>query len=795
MLYYNFKLAIRNLWRHKTFSVINILGFTIGLASCIIIGLYVLNELSFDKFNTNHALIYRVNTINREKGKDVQYDCITPGQMAPALEKDLPQITLAGRLRPWFNDMLVTYDTISLKLPDVCYADQSFLKIFSFPLVAGDKNTALTQPATAIITQSTAIKYFGNTNPLGKVVKTLNDIPVKITGVAKDLPANSSIQFTMIISWATTTAANADYFSWMNNWITQVDYTFIQVKPGTNAQLAGNAITSLFHKNLPEKTEEYTSYLQPLDNIHLQSGGVLYAEQFVTNSSKLIYTLLIIAGFILLIACFNFINLTTAGALSRAKETGIEKVLGAKRGQLIMKFFCESLSLCTASMVMAVLLVSIALPFFNTLANAQISQGVLKNPFYIGILGGLLLFISIIAGLYPAVFLSRFKSTDVFRNIIRAGKNSWLRKTLVTTQFALSILLIVSTLVVNKQMKYITNKDLGFDKDQVVVVQLTNTGVESKSRLLVQALQANPNIIAASASNRVPSHTFNGYDIVPEGSRPEDHLSANVLETDADFLTTYNIKLVQGRYFSRNMPTDTTDAIVINQAMCRYLNWTNPIGKKFEVADKHNAKVIGVIGDFNSTTLRQAVQPLAIILKDNPLYLSVKLKAGHTQASLDFVKKTWKQFAPQYPIDYSFMDDKMNAFYKSDVRLLQVLSIFAALAIIIACMGLFGLSIYTARQRTKEIGIRKVLGASVTNITALLSRNFLQLVCIAIIIACPAAWWAMNVWLQDFAYRINISWGVFITAGAVAILIALATISFQCIKAARANPVRSLRSE
>jgi len=798
MLYYNFKLAIRNLWRHKTFSLINILGFTIGLASCIIIGLYVVNEFSFDKFYSNHANIYRVNKISAEKGKDAQRHGITPGQLAPALEKDVPEVVHAGRFRPWFNDMLVSRDSVHLKLPDVAYADQGFLQVFNYSVTAGDAKTALTQPFTAVITQTTAQKYFGKTNPLGKVVTTLNDIPVTITGVVKDVPANSSIQFTMLISWPTTTApANAGYFSWMNNWLTQVDYTFVQLAPNSNAVAVGQKINTVLTTNLPEKKDEYTAYLQPLDDIHLNSGDVLFSEQFISNSSKLVYTLLTIAGFILLIACFNFINLTTAAALNRAKETGVEKVLGARRIQLIMKFFSESFSLCTFSMLLAILVVSIALPLFNSMANTNISAGLLTSPQYIAILAGLLVFISISAGLYPAVFLSKFKSTDVFRNIIKAGKNSWLRKTLVTTQFTLSILLIVATLVVNKQMRYITSKDLGFDKDQVVVLQLANTGldVDNKSKAFTAALLRNSGITSASVTNRVPGQTFNGFDIVPEGSRPEDHLTANALETDASFASTYNIKVLQGRYFSPNMPTDTTEAIVINEAMCRYLNWTNAIGKKFRVNGISNGKVVGVIKDFNSTSLRQNIQPLAIVLKNNPLYLSLKIKAGNTQASLDFIRKTWKQFAPDYPFDYFFMDEKMNQFYSSDIRLLSVLSVFAGLAIIIASMGLFGLSIYTSKQRIKEIGIRKVLGASVASITTLLSKDFLKLVLIAAFIAFPAAWWLMNNWLQDFAYRVSITWVVFLTAGVIAIAIALLTVSYQAVKTALANPVKSLRTE
>ncbi|MEP7373273.1 MAG: ABC transporter permease [Chitinophagaceae bacterium] len=796
MLYHNLKLAIRNLQRHTSFSFINILGLTIGIASCVIIGLYIFNELSFDKFHKQHGNIYRVNKVTNEKGGKAQLDGITPGQLAPAAVKDIPEVVAATRFRPWFNEMLVTHDTIRLKLDDVLYADASFLQVFDFPLLKGERKNVLKEPYSAVITESTAKKYFKDADPMGKTLVTLNDIPVKVTGIAKDVAANSSIQFTMLISWETIASPAAkDYFSWMDNWITQVDYTFLQLKEDADPLKTGNEISAMMHRYKEEKEFQFRPYLQRLDDIHLHSSGISYSESFRTNSNKIIYTLSIISIFILLIACFNFINLTTAGALGRAKETGVQKVLGAKQSQLIGKFFSESFMLCLFSLIAAIMLVSILLPLFNRLAETSLTIAILFKPKLTLALTGLLVLISIIAGLYPAIFLSRFKSTDVFRNIIKAGKDNWLRKSLVTTQFALSILLIIATIVVNRQMQYMTSRDLGFQRDQVVVVPLANTGMESKAKEFTTALKNFRGIESVSMSNRVPGQSLNGYGIIPEGRRQEEHLLSSVLETDADFASTYNTKMIAGRFFSPQFITDTADAIVINEAMVRYLNWTDPIGKQFEIHEARKGKIIGVVKDFNFASLRESVQPLAIILNNNPLYLSVKLKGGTIQSSLADIRKEWKQLNDQYPFDYFFMDQQLNRFYKTDVKLMQILGIFAILAIVIACMGLFGLSIYTARQRTKEIGIRKVLGASVSGITVLLSKEFLKLVVIASIISFPLAWWAMNNWLQDFAYRIHIGAGVFAIAAIAAIVVALLTVSLQAIKAAVANPVKSLRTD
>jgi len=400
-----------------------------------------------------------------------------------------------------------------------------------------------------------------------------------------------------------------------------------------------------------------------------------------------------------------------------------------------------------------------------------------------------------LAGLYPAIFLARFRSTDVFRSTVKAGKGMWVRKSLVTAQFALSLLLIVGTIIVQKQTRFMMTKDLGFDKEQVLVLHLANTGLENKSKEFAAALSHQSGVASISLTNRVPGHTFNTYEIIPEGHTTDEHMMGSVLETDTEFPRTYNISMAAGRYFSPEMPTDTTDAIVINESMAKFLNWKDPVGKKFEIEGKRNGKVIGVIKDINTSSLKEAISPLAIILKSNPMYLSAKLKPGSAKASLALIQERWKQFENVYPFDYFFLDEQLDKFYKSDTQLLSVLGIFAVIAICIACMGLFGLSMFTTRQRTKEIGIRKVLGASIPGVTVLLSKDFIKLVLLAAIIAFPIAWLLMNEWLEDFAYRVEITWWMFAVAGIGTLLIALITVSFQAIKAALTNPVKSLRTE
>ena len=795
MLYHYVRLALRHMSKHRAFSLINSFGLTIGLASFILIGLYVGKQFSFDRFHDDCSSVFRVNKITNEKGQ-TQKDGLTPGLLASAIIKEIPGVSAATRIRPWFNDMLVSYDTIHLLLSDVVYADNSFLQLFNFPLLQGNRTTALAEPFTAVISESTAKKYFRNENPVGRTLTTLDNMAVKITGVSRDVPENSSIRFKLLISWGTlTTPANKDNFYWINNWTTQVVHTFIRMDKASDQKKAEEKISELLHRYRDEKEFQFRPYLQPLKDIHLHAQGILYSGAFRTNSIKIIYTLMIIAAFILLIASFNFINLGTAAALRRAKETGVQKVLGATQSQLIVRFFSESFLVCTVSLIAALLLVAILLPSFNGLTGSELKKMDLLEPQVMFSLATLLVFISLLSGLYPSVFLARFKTTDVFRNTVRSGKNSWMRTSLVTIQFSLSILLIIGTLVINKQIHFMADKDLGFQKDQVVVLQLASTALESRATEFMTALRKLPGIKSLSASNRVPGQGLNGYGIIPEGHTEGEHLMCNLMETDANFASTLHINMKEGRYFSPEFTTDTANSIVINEAMVRYLNWKNPIGKSLEIFEVRKGRVIGVVKDFNFASLRESVQPLAIVLSNNPLYVSIQLKPGTIAGTLPLIGKEWKKRVRDYPFDYFFLDEQINRFYQEDNRLLQAISVFALTAILIACMGLFGLSMYMVEQRTKEVGIRKVLGATVAGITIMLTKYFMRLMLIASLISFPLAWWAINNWLRDFAYRVYPGVGVFMIASFAASTIALFAVAFQAIRAAKANPVISLRSE
>ncbi|MBK7870050.1 MAG: ABC transporter permease [Saprospiraceae bacterium] len=562
------------------------------------IGLYTFNELSFDTFHLQHNNIYRINKITNENSAQAAKDGLTPGQLAPALEKDLPEVVHAARFRPWFNDMLVSHDSLHLKLSNVAYADPTFLEIFDFPLLKGNQNTALTAPYSAVITTSVAQRFFGNADPIGKTLLTLNDIPVKITGIAKEIPHQSSIQFSILISWATITApAHADQFFWMNTWTTQANYTFVQLREGTDPVKLGAKVSAMMHKNMPEDEFQYRPYLQSLGDIYLSSSTIQYSDFFKKNNKKVIYILPVIAAFILIIAAFNFINFSTALALSRAKETGVQKILGAQQIQLVGQFFSESFLLCSIAFMLAICIVSILLPGFNNLTNSQLDVVMLLKPAIIVGMGGLLLIISLLAGLYPAVFLSQFKAKDAFRKALKPG-NNYLRKSLVTTQFAMSIILIIATFGVQQQMQYLFKKDLGFNKEQVLVLELANTSLEAKSPAFITALKQWSGVINITATDQIPGQNFNGFGIIPEGHTLEEHLMANLLQTDANFLKTYDIHLTKGRFFSPDMPTDTTQAIVINEAMVAYLNWEEPINQALEIHETLKGRVIGVIKRF-----------------------------------------------------------------------------------------------------------------------------------------------------------------------------------------------------
>ncbi len=787
------KIAGRNLLRNKLFSLINVIGLALGMACCMLIALYVNTEWSFDRFNPNIDRVYMVNKVVSEPGKNAQKDALSPGAMAPELEKVFPEVEKAVRVRPWFTDMLISYGTTKNKVADVIYADAAVFEVLGFKLLAGNPKNALVDPQTAVISEEVAHLFFGNENPIGKTLMTLNDIPVTITGIVQNQPKNSHLPYKLFISWATTTAqANAPNYSWMNNWLTQVLFTYVLLKEGASADGLAGKLQAVLTKNLPERAHEYQLYLQSLSDVHLKSSDVQFTEAFVISNEQSLYLLVIIAFFILFIACFNFINLSTSRSLERVKEVGVRKVLGAYRKQLHWQFFGESFLLCITAVFIALIIIKLCLPAFNQTINSSINPSFWQSPIFIIQVAVLTLLVSSLAGIYPALHLSNYSALAALRQVYRTGKGAWLRKGLVITQFTLSIMLIIGTWTVSRQTNYMLTEDVGFDKAQLVTLPFTNPDQHPKA--FMASIKSYVGVIGVTASNRVPSMKLNGYGIIPEGYTKADHLMANTLEIDHNFYSTYNIKPVEGRTFLGELASDS-GKVVINQAMKQYMGWTKAVGKKIDIDGVMRGEVVGVVNDFHLGSMRESIAPLVMYLHDNPLYISVKVNPERMKQTLDFLKLQWASVDEKYPFEYEFLDERYARFYEKDSRLLDILQLFTGLAIFIACLGLFGLATFTAEQRTKEIGVRKVLGASIASIVTLLSKDFLKLVGIAIVLASPLAWYAMHRWLQDFAYRITIEWWVFVLAGALAVGIALLTVSFQSIKAALMNPVKSLRSE
>ena len=799
-----FKIAWRNLRRNKSFSAINIFGLSIGIACCLIIMLFVQDELSYDRYNKKADRIVRVvfrGSINGEKMKEAN---VMP-PVAQTLKADYPEVVQATRLRT--DAPLVTYDDKTFKENEFAFADSNFFQVFTLPFLKGDAKTALTQPNTLVISATTAEKYFGKKDPIGKIL-SFNNTSFKITGVMKDIPANSHFHFNLIASMVTLPESRDP--SWMtSNFYTYLvlpkgyDYKKLEAKlPEEVAKYMGPQIQQAFGMSLAEFNKKGNGvglFLQPLTDIHLHSD--LNYDFEPGSDIRYVYIFGAIALFMLIIACINFMNLSTAGASKRSREVGIRKVLGSLKNELVKQFLLESILLTFIALLLAVVLVYLALPVFNELSGKELNLHFKNNLFLLFGLAGFGLVVGALAGSYPAFYLSSFKPVTALKGKISAGKKSiGLRSGLVVFQFCISVILIVGTTVVYQQLKYIQNTKLGFDKDQVLVLHETGRLDKNEAILRKQLLQ-DQRVENVSISGYVPVGPSNGNNnMVYTEDNSSQLVKAIKYHVDEQYIPTLDMKLEAGRNFSKDFATDSS-ATIINETAAKTFGWgEEALGKtltgfKNNQGEKITYHIIGIVKDFHFKSLHERISPLMMALGNNSGSMIVKVKTKDITGLLASVKKEWSQFSNAALFSYSFMDDDFEATYRTEGKLSLILGIFAGLTIFIACLGLFGLVTFTAEQRTKEIGIRKVLGATVPNVVGLLSKDFLKLVIIANVISWPLAWWVMNKWLQDFAYRINISWWIFLLAGLAALLIALITVSFKAIKAALANPVESLRTE
>jgi putative ABC transport system permease protein len=807
-----FKIAWRNLVKNKTFSAINIIGLASGLACFILIALYVTDELSYDRFYDKANRIYRINS-DMVFGGNKLHMAATSDPMGATLKKDYPQVEAYVRFYDPMGIKRIKKDSEYIRETNTVYADSTLFEVFNLPAIAGNTKTALNEPNTVIITEKIAKKYFGTTEAIGKIIATGEDAKeiFKVTAVIKNMPHNSHFNFDFIFSMD-----NVDY-QW-GNYLSNNLQTYILLQPGTNYKAFEKNFDQVINKYVLPQAKQYMNIgsmeefkkagnslgysLMPLTDIHLHSDRT--AEMGTNGNVQYVYIFSVIALLVLLLACINFINLSTARSASRAKEVGIRKVLGTERKSLINQFLAESILTVFIAAVIGVAIVWLTISWFNDLSGKELSFAELFQLKYIFFLLALPLLVGVVAGSYPAFYLSSFKPIAVLKGKVNAGfKRSSSRNIMVVAQFFISIFIITGTLVVYKQLNYIQTKKLGYNRDQVLIVRGT------------MALQNNKEAFKEEISklSGVSDATYAGFLPVANSSRTDNSFSTEAVMNvkngfnmqvwgiDDKYIPFLGMEIAQGRNFSKEFTTDSS-GVILNETAAKLTGFDNPVGKKIytmfqdeNLLQPISYNIIGVVKNFNFESLKENIGPLCFRYEKSDWAVAFKVNTANIQNLIGSIESKWKSMAPGQPFVYSFMNEWFDDMYRVEQRTGKLGLTFAIIAILIACLGLFGLATFMAEQRIKEIGVRKVLGATVTNLTVMLSKDFVKLVLIASVIAFPFAWWIMSKWLQDFAYRINIGWWIFIAAGLIALLIALATVSFQAIKAALANPVKSLRTE
>ena len=805
-----FRIAVRHLKKQKMYSVVKIGGFALSIAACLLIALYIKDELSYDKKWKYADRIYRITGEYNNNGK-IETGADWPPPMAKALKEDFPEVERSGRLMPHplfycagSNQVRPTEEEQNTFEQGFTYADQSILDILQVPMIYGDRKNALAEPNTMVISKSKADKYFPNQNPVGKTMILNNDKDriYRIGGVIQDFPATSHIRYDFMLTMT-------GYQLWNNeqpSWESSNYYTYVLLKPGADATLFQKKLKLIITKyyvpmmkqggnvQADDFAKKARLLAQPITDVHLYSSNI--DDGLDKGDIRFVWLFGAIAAFILVIACINFVNLSTAKSANRAREVGLRKVVGSNRMGLVNQFLTESVLFSVLSFILGLLIAILLLPYFNSLAAKSLVMP-WTAWWLLPLMIGCAIIVGVMAGLYPSFYLSAFKPINVLKGqVSRGSKNSILRNGLVIFQFTTSIILIIGTLVIYKQTHFMLSKKVGFDKDQVLLIEGTNT-LDNKIEAFKTDLLKSSEIKSASIGDYLPiaGSKRDGNTFFKEGKMKEDiGVSSQKWQVDYDYLKTMGMHITEGRYFSKEMASDS-EAIVINQTMAQKLGLKNPIGQRIENGWQ-KFTVIGVMEDFNFESMKQEVTPLSLILsKYNSTIVSMKISGADTKQTISYAATVWKGFSPNQPFRYTFLDESFANMYANVQRTGGIFTSFSVLAIIIACLGLFGLSAFMAEQRNKEIGIRKVLGASVSGITAMLSKDFIKLVIISIIIASPIAYWAMTKWLQDFAYRVPISWWMVAIAGLSAIVIALLTISFQSIKAALMNPVKTLRAE
>jgi len=816
-----FKTAFRNLWKEKVSTVINLAGLATGMACCMLIVVYIKDELDFNTFNTNLPNIYNLNWITKNAGQTT-VEATTPIVLSPVISPKIAGIQYAARMYQRSGEMQATSnvnnhtDIKRFQEQNVFFADGSLFNIFTIPFIRGNANNSIQALNTVVMTDEMAAKYFGNTNPVGKTLLFENKQPLLVSAVVKKMPDNSDIKFDFLVSFETLFAveikSTGDFLK--NDWTINPASTYFLLKPRQDIRSIEHQLNAQLKINGNNRNREMNALaLQPLRNMHLYAANVISNPS--ASSITYIYIFAGIALLILFIANINFINLSVARSVSRAREVGMRKVMGASRRQLVVQFIGETLLVCLAAFIIAFALAASGLPVLNQLTNKQLPWQVFFSLQNCLLFGGIFFLTGIFAGMYPAFFITRFSPAISIKG--KSGdkqERNTVRKALLVAQFTISIVLIIGAMVIWQQLQYLRDKPLGFQKQQMLVVPVFGSGTSSglgngvdgamrkRMNAFVNELTRNSKIKAVTAASAMPGQGYIMGLVVPQGRSDRDNIFVPWVSVDYNFLEAFNIPLVAGRGFSKSTGTDHLSAFILNESAVRSFGWKSPqdaIGKAMIRGDQQNGKkgqVIGVIKDFDFNTLDQPMAPL-IMDVNAPRFtqFAVNVQADHLPSTVEYVRQTWSQMFPERVFEYSFLDNDIDKLYNDKENLGRIIEYFALAAILLSCCGLYCLASFLSVQRTKEIGIRKVLGATVAGIFSLLSGDYLKLVFIACVIAIPAAWYIMGRWLQDFAYRIAISWWIFACAGLLVMLVAIITVSYQAIKAALMNPVKSLRAE
>lgn len=802
MLAHYLKTSFRNFWRYRGYTLINLLGLATGIATCLIIFTYISYELSYDRFNRNYEDVYRV-AVKGRFAEDFFNAAVSMPPLALALKQGFPEVMYSSRIDKFQNNPFLAYEDKKFYEEGLYFVDTSFLDIFTFEMLSGDPATALSEPNSLVLTESIARKYFGDDEPVGKLLRLNDQVSMQVTGILKDIPANSHMKFKMLGS-VSAINGRLGRENYDNNWGSLFLYSYIRLYPGTDARAFEDKIRLVIRDAFGEAADEYNiemvPYLQPVADIHLHSN--LMAEIEPNGDMANIYIFFAVAVFILVIACINFMNLSTARSFKRSREVGMRKVSGATRRQLIWQFLSESLLISFICMILALVMVEAFLPFFNHMTGLDL-DAYFHRPVIILVILILGIVVGILAGAYPALVLSSFKPIRAIRGDLYQGmKKSVFRNILVVLQFTISIAMLVSTWLIFTQMDYINHKKLGFDSENLVIIPLKSDRVKESGQMLKSEFENLPVVNMVSLTSSIPGRGLDGRGYSPEGIDKKSPWILYMVRADYNFTDVFGMKIQEGRKLSKDFGKDST-AVIINETLVKKLGWTEPIGKKiFDFGQGDSIPsyltVVGVVEDYHFESLHDAIEPSIIVLnKANPDFLAVRLNPGNTAQSVEMLKQKWEDVESAFPFDYFFIKEDYQEQYKSEQKMAGLFVTFTMLAMFIACLGLFGLALFSIGQRTKEIGIRKILGASVSGIMYGLSREFSKWIIIASVIAWPVSYFIVENWLQSFAYRIKVldyTW-IFIVSALIALLIAQITISYHAYRAAARNPVDAVKWE